>query len=223
MRQQYDRQWDRCLKNFLFVLVLLISIPGCDFLAYQNPSPVPTPNWWADFFTNTTCIPPCWDNITPGKTSMKEAQRIVQSRNDIENFKGPSPVYDNFISVSWKFKNSQTSGSIGFDVSGTTVLGIGFQIDMQLNQIIEKIGFPDQVIPQGSLNPRQAGLDLIYTRFNLALMALVEEKNGVIQITPHLYIFQMDMSTTEGHLQYMQQFNQNQILKWHGYGEYLVP
>ena len=226
MKQQHDQQWGRRLKDCLLVSVLIIFISGCGLFTYQNPSPMPTQKWLADFFSNPTCDIPCWENIIPGKTTMEKAQLIVQSRDDIENFRGPiiPPPQPNYIDFTWSFKNDHRGGWIESDVNGEIVWFIELSLNLSLSQIIDKFGFPEQVFPRSTESNYFAELDLLYPKFNIRLMSGGAEKDGIIQITPQINISSIAMSTEDGQLLYLENFNdyQNRIWNWHGYGEYPV-
>jgi hypothetical protein len=227
MKSQYGNQQGRRLIDFLLVLLCLLSISGC-FTEYRNPTPMPTQKWLADFFSNPTCELPCWENIIPGKTSMVEAQRIVQARDDIVKFRGPIiPTQVGYpgIDFTWTFTNDQRGGLISSDASGKIVAAISLTLGLPLGQIIDKFGFPDQVLPKSTEVNNRAGLDLFYSQLNIRLGTLMGEKDGVIQITAQTYIQVIKMATDDWLMQSYKAYGnyKDDLIIWHGYGEYIVP
>lgn len=110
---------------------------------------IPTPsvnsqNWLEHFLYNPTCQIPCWENISPNKTDINTAIKIVSGISDVRIIS-----LDN-KGIGWYFDNK--SSRIGYIVAnqqGIVVqitLQIGFDETLNLSDVIKAYGNPHAII-----------------------------------------------------------------------------
>src|SRR6266496_222154 len=82
-----------CYKGFamkkmvlvIVVLNMLGTLVACSRTitatdeAYIRPTLSPQPDWLVRWLNEPICQPPCWENVTPGKTSFKDALPIAKA------------------------------------------------------------------------------------------------------------------------------------------------
>jgi hypothetical protein len=224
----------RNLSIISFCLILLLfTFSGCNVLPFSNtPTPEPLAKWVDDLLTKPTCELPCWENISPGETLMKDAFQIVRSREDITLFNGLtySPV-DDYTDFIWNFSDDRGEGWIQSDESGKLVGFIDFSFDnnhIELSKIIDTYGDPDQIFMTMQFWNRYKAIYMIYIfyyDYEMRFMTGYTTKNGILQITSQTIISSVNLSTTEGHLKNLHNFGdyQKYLFDWKGYGDYAVP
>jgi hypothetical protein len=109
----------------LAVILILIFAVGCS--SKNDIDPI--------LLGKNDCLPPCWNSIIPGQTTMAEASKIIE--NDGEKIKYSSDDMNLYVDyrdrhVSLHFYNDQIVESIAFDLERT-----------HLDQIIEVFGEPE--------------------------------------------------------------------------------
>jgi len=137
--------------SFLLVLPLLL-LSACQ--STQQPSAI---------LTDSTCEPPCWNTITPGKTTKEEAIKIINTSGFIrdkidEESQGHQFGLEFFA---WNF-NHNGSGVIFLQQGKVFLIEFGSkpkesmfdrveEINVTLSQAIEKYGEPEVVF--SAFNP----------------------------------------------------------------------
>src|SRR5689334_19085430 len=59
------------------------EIPATD-QAHITPTLSPKPDWLVRWLNEPVCLPPCWENITPGNTSFTDALPIAKAISGFE-------------------------------------------------------------------------------------------------------------------------------------------
>ncbi len=137
-------------KNQLIILFLVMSvllISQCEGNSGVLNSRVITSHWLKNWLENPSCSPPCWEGITPGKTTLEEANFLITKIQNVEvssyNFKT-----NHGISTSWGIENYSISGTIWANNPDEVVnkIIINLMIDrIYLKDIISYFGNPNYI------------------------------------------------------------------------------
>jgi len=108
------------------------------------------------------CKPPCWEGITPGVTSAKEAERILKENPIFENItiSRLNPAAP-FGQIFWNWTGDGYGGGASFDAQSPlqTVLTIGAAYPgFRLADVIQFYGQPTHVAAQAKRNPHGDGI-----------------------------------------------------------------
>jgi hypothetical protein len=219
------RYFKRSTRLFILIAILLSSYGCGDNLETNTPTLKPMWDWIAAFLYDPPCDFPCWENITPGKTSMEDASRIVESRKDIEGFSGlnNSPL-DDSTGFYWNFTNNEGRGYIESDQNGLFVNLIKFQYSHEISYIIDKYGNPDKIFIISGRRIDSYEYYLLYTEIGLRLEGGSYTENPYITITSRTGIISIVLTTPEGLIENLQKFGnyQDSLYEWNGYGEYTL-
>ena len=107
--------------SILFLLSLCF-ITGCNELSlFSKATSVPRHEWITKWLSKPVCSPPCWEQITPGVTSIDEAEEILQQIPQITGIRGPikGPLGFEELDINWNFDHSTDGGAIRTDAEGT--------------------------------------------------------------------------------------------------------
>jgi hypothetical protein len=86
-------------QQALFILLILLLI-GC---ASQSPE---------IFLGDTTCLPPCWYGLFPGKTTLEESQVILKSLPFVSSMSIETIVLQGVTSTRWSFMEGAVGNGI---------------------------------------------------------------------------------------------------------------
>ncbi len=101
--------------------------------------------WVKNWIEEPTCTPPCWEGITPGITSMNEANILLTKIPD-GNIHSINYQTKNGVSTSWGIGNYSISGTIWADNPDDKVNKIVVNLKynrIYLNDTISILGNPD--------------------------------------------------------------------------------
>lgn len=149
----------------------LINIELTKMALEPEATPLPTPsinsqNWFRDFIDDPTCQIPCWENITPNKTDIDLATRIVAKIPDVQI------IYLEPRSTSWYFGNKSSSSG----VVTANQEGIIIQIDLELSED-EILILSDVIKLYGDPNAILEGIDcnfILSYRYQGMLLSVLE-------------------------------------------------
>jgi hypothetical protein len=108
-------------------------------------------SWITRWLTNPTCQPPCWENITPGETTIDEAVKIVYQIPGVEITWMPSMtgLTEGDKSLQWYFNQSDFGSidtEIGQEIVSVIRLGAGGEQKLLLSEVIAAYGNPSTVV-----------------------------------------------------------------------------
>jgi len=155
----------------------------------QPTSIIPTPSissqdWLTMWLSKPTCQPPCWENITPGETSLSDAvRRIAQipgtRLSDLELT--PHPVTQD-IYIQWDFVKFGDGAMISNN--GDIIIQVDLhpndENEPTIDEIIKAFGEPSSVVREDCFgewfNPVRCGYSLDFKRIGVFL-GLVQSTN----------------------------------------------
>jgi hypothetical protein len=165
-----------CHDSVLLVSIML-ALSGCQTsLGVPITSTAPTFNltptnavvltaaygstmWQENWLKGNPCRPPCWEQITPGKTSASEAVKILERIPYIMSDSittSVSSLVPEIGDISWEWSDSQEPAGISFDsnIAQQTVRRIGliFKQPFLLKDVIETYGQPTHVAASAGYN-----------------------------------------------------------------------
>lgn len=154
------------------------------------------------------CRVPCWNGITPGKTSASEALQIFKKDRNIriKTF-GPSTLFRDDGAIEWEWIDSKAAGAISYhaQVSGEPVyqIGLSFPQPMKLGELMQVYGNPTHIIVESDNNFEDTSIHtyfigIIYQSLGLSLGLTTDSKptlspetafQGVVQNIPGSNLF----------------------------------
>lgn len=210
------------LPPLMLLLVLGISC-NAPATATATATPKGLITWWTLWLDQPVCKAPCWQNITPGKTSMEDAVEILENTQDIIiTFKGK-------YGVSWQFSQIYSgAGDMRESEDGiVSSIRLGNSPDNELHfkTIVDEYGYPSFV----ELYDCQLGkcsTILVYPDIGLLVDAYL--KDNVEGVNPSQVTIQPDIIVSGVYFipagfenfKKIPEFQEQDLLEWKGYGEY---
>ena len=164
-----------------------------------TPTTIPSQEWSTRWLRGIPCSPPCFEGVTPGKTTATEAQKILQPNPLIRGFKveASSPIIIPEAYIVWFWnqdiigkKPSNARGEGGLirynDRDSTNIIKViepGL-LPFKLADVIQAYGEPSHVIATFSRKNHESGYWYSLTFFYFSSGFLV--KNNPIEVRPEL-------------------------------------
>lgn len=192
------------MKNIIWVMTLVsigMAPTGCQATTRSNllgmPStptnqatemPVPTvqsqptdsDEELRDWLKGIPCKPPCWEGITPGRTTVSQTLSLLRQLpfvTDIENQEAPTGSRANQGEIYWDWKGSSEGGGvIGYRVSSTVCrVRASYPYSLlTLQEVLDAYGAPSHVRawarPSSDTRYTVYGLDIVYIPQGFALV-----------------------------------------------------
>jgi hypothetical protein len=226
------------MKKMMFVMVVLNmlgslvacsgEIPSTDE-AYIRPTLSPKPDWLVRWLNEPVCQPPCWENITPGKTSFTDALAIANTISgfEVSNLSGVT-IQLNFNQYGANyFALLQSRGDANIQEMALTTR----YTSLELGEIVDLYGFPDEMIRFSSSADQLAThwIDLLYYDLGMVITfdPLPDDPWNRVSLAPNIYIGTIAFYAPQ--LEYY--FNAprwlgavvSPAIKLNGYGDYDLP
>jgi hypothetical protein len=208
--------------------LLIILGSSCKTIGGATSIPTVAPetsfNWWALWLAQPACKAPCWHNITPGVTTLKEAVSIVGNSPEIKI------KYQVSDGIDWTFKqNKDGDGTINASEDGIVrVMWIENISDKKLllEMIIASYNDPQYVYPY-DCREGMCTIDLVYPDMGMFLSIFIENK-GVSHDVPQ---FEIRSDTVVNRIYFIEpgiekfqnSFGSEQpalLMPWKGYSKY---
>lgn len=127
----------------------LINIELTKMALEPGATLVPTPsinsqNWFKDFVDSPTCQIPCWENITPNKTDIDTATRIIA------NIPGVQIIFLDPRRTVWYFGNKSSSSGAVTANQESVIIQIDIELSedeiLTLNDVVKLYGDPHAIL-----------------------------------------------------------------------------
>lgn len=180
------------LSNLIAGIILIIEITACQSLLSPKSTPTPTPTppaWFTEWLTNPVCQPPCWEGITPGKTTITDTQKILSELPWINVDYGPGKVRpnDSRLTLTWQTAHpSQVSGYAYSDNQEDLTIDLGFEgiLSTKLKEVIDNYGNPSHVFVVDCQYYR-CYTEIIYMTSGLVInLVLDKDWRGNVNVSP---------------------------------------
>jgi hypothetical protein len=212
--------------RWVFVSIFVVLIIGVlvigFFRFWYSISEINTPDIGdGGLITNDPCGPPCFWNITPGKTTIDEVFRVIEGKEiteECETVKDEDKDNDYFI--------CGNSFMIVYSEKNKTISNISLYLTQEINMkvIINELGPPDRVFSKvGELPDYPDSLDMwifydeILTKLRLETQPIVDG-NWYYQLSESTIVDTIEYYDEEG-------YENNTLYRfasiWQGFGEYL--
>lgn len=154
----------------MYVVLALVAassisavLAGCQL--FREPLPYEVKEMMYNWLDHPPCLPPCWDGMTPGQTTKREALARLRQHplvTDLEIFEGETPDGKEDGTAYWRWKGTTHEGG---EVSylDSTVYEIGISNPSQLltfQDVIDAYGEPSHV--KASAYPSSDGSHTVY-------------------------------------------------------------
>jgi hypothetical protein len=211
-------------------LMMALAVTGLLVFACQverapEPSPTPPPirYSWLTWISDPACRPPCWNQITPGVTTLKQAEAVMEKTSGITITQRSTAGLD------WEF--GEVGGGGFLVVSGA---GIVAQLTLKeqeypeasIQTIVDAFGDPSYVIPS-YCREGMCLTHLVYPHMDSMFSVLVENEATSsgrleVEITPDTvlvdaYFYQPGTGISDVALF---EHNKESVFPWKGYGRY---
>lgn len=222
------------IKKIVLVIVVLSvlgslvacsgEIPATD-QAHITPTLSPKPDWLVRWLNEPVCQPPCWENITPGKTSFADALAIAKITSGFElGHVGDNSIQLNYNQGSVLLMSREDANIqwIDLDTNFTS---------LELGEIVDRYGFPDEMIKYGLPSPEGSSVWIALLYYDLGMVvtfyALPDDPWNRVNLSPDTSIASIQFYAPQ--LEYY--FNEppeygvsfSPAIKLNGYGNYDIP
>jgi len=176
-----------------FWIVTLITLYGCGMLPFRKSPPPPAKgDWMIKWLNNPTCLPPCWENITPGETNIDESIALLQQVEEIDSQKivriGSNAGPRNRVEVNWGFKDSNYGGLVNTIRDDPIIKMIHLDSDqvVTIAEIVSKYGDPQEVLVSRCMSGF-CEVFLIYKEMGMGLYIFprqLRSRNSLVELFP---------------------------------------
>lgn len=215
-----------CKLLLAICVALLVSCNAYPSVTQDTPIPIPSPtqtdsafryDWKNNWLNNATCAPPCWEGITPGRTSLQDTMEILA------NLPGARIISPTKTGVQWA--GSQSYNGYAGTAEGSSIvqfLSIRFNHNQNIS-LEEALGVFGEPIKVQSNNCVHGGCDvfMIYPESGLALMIMSTSMDNTVEIDK-LSDVQGLIFFSPGIDNYLKMipFQGFEVREWEGYGTY---
>ncbi|MBI3175710.1 MAG: hypothetical protein HYZ25_18465 [Chloroflexi bacterium] len=216
------------LRKLLLAIyvVLLVSCNAYPSITQSTPIPLPSLtstdltfryNWKTNWLNDATCTPPCWEGITPGRTSLQDTMEILAK------LPGAKTMSLTKTGVQWAGSQSY-NGYAETEAGNNIILFISIRFNHNQNISLEEaLGVFGEPINIQSNNCVHGGCDvfMIYPETGLALMVVSPSMGYTVEIDKSSEI-QGLVFFNPGIDNYLKivPFQGFEVRKWEGYETY---
>jgi hypothetical protein len=181
------------LSNLIAGIILLFEVTACQSIFSPQYTPTPTPNppaWFTEWLNNPVCQPPCWEGITPGKTTITDTQKILIQLPWLMIDFGPGKLrpLDSTITITWKgVPPSQVAGYADSDDHTYRINQLGLQGDFptKIKELIAIYGDPTLVyVPRCDRGACGVSLIFMSDGMMIELYHVRPDWRGYFTVTP---------------------------------------
>jgi len=172
------------LSRVIFLLLTISVITNC-----SGSNEAANPAWVTKWLEQPTCMPPCWETIIPGVTTMTDASKILSTIPNVIDMKGPmvQPLTDKEYVIHWSFIETMDGGAIYTNDEGIvywTMLAASEET-LQLHEIIDKYGEPSKIYIEDHCRGNRCPVFIAYPDLSMTLETTLPINFGnIIRISP---------------------------------------
>ena len=161
------------MKRILMLVLVGLSLAGCE-LQLKHPS----------IFENPVCVPPCWENITPGITTRDELSQMLKQNPKAFDIR-ESVGYPWGPVISWCEGGSPCgpgyiSAFASFDTKGIVQeINLDPGVILQLKDFLSLYGPPEKIAFSDPISgPGFVAVDVLYPDLGLAIEFYLENQGS---------------------------------------------
>lgn len=146
--------------------------------------PEPSNDRFKGWLKGIPCQLPCWEGITPGKTTGKEAAELLNDSPLVSSISSHEYTDRATISWVWNLSGRSSGGMVTYDKNSASdkVTSISFVTYPSFRDIIEEFGEPSHIIAGTSRSPYEnkvyAASTIVYLSKGLAISTGHKELSG---------------------------------------------
>ncbi len=190
---------------------------------------VPREQWITYWLEQPNCQLPCWENITPGTTTITETTGILSNVPGIEI--GPERNNNRGgRAINWWVPYSNSGGGAGTEENGSTIAEMDFQFDyrqlVMLEEVINVYGSPDYIFIRncGTGWKRFCTVHLLYDK-GMVLELFLQSIDGKVEVSSNsrVELISFFLNGLQGYKEYFYFIGMNiprDLIEWEGYAEY---
>jgi hypothetical protein len=220
--------------NFLLLSTVVLAA-GCDSQENDEKSTsqgkVTASNvaWQNRWLLDIPCRLPCWENITPGKTTAHEAKALLENNPLVTNVE--MGAHQDQGEVNWDWANGTPGGQLKFhnNTPGKIIYSIepsyvNYPAYYKLGTIIKAFGEPDYVeaLAGISLLDKKRSYNLYYFYSKIGVSISAGDGGTKPVLSGDLFVNAFGFNDTDPNGVFMQNIKNNpgMILPWEGYKNY---
>lgn len=213
----------RLFSGFYCCLMVVFIITGCTQFPRKNYA------WVQEWLKTSTCPPPCWEGITPGKTTLYDISATTISEKYKLRFNEPvafPPTAYYFLWTNTKGNDQTTAVSAGtVSMKDMTIDSIEFKFGhlgslVTVDDVISRFGEPDLVGLKTEMLRCEAVLFYENNHVWLELEGKPIKESYLIDKNTHLtWSYYLSDNARDERLELFQK-PELQIITWGGYGNY---
>lgn len=144
-------------------------------------------DWASRWLRGIPCSPPCWEGITPGRSTAHETLTLLQANPLIANAQLKiSKAVPDLGQIAWRWADGQPGGTARFHAQTSDQLiyeiSPDFPTHVQLQDVIEAFGEPQYVVASALRNPDNSiayGLRVAYLTRGILLITDVGSPSNI--------------------------------------------
>jgi len=206
-------------------LLLLLGI-ACENTRGNASIPSATPeslsNWWNTWLREPACKPPCWQNITPGVTT------IVRAKSILEKLPNVKVTFTSNDGIDWEFNKDQGGTLTASEDGVVTMIWLGSvsETKLLLKTIIASYDVPKYVKPY-DCREEMCSTALIYPDLGMFLSVFLENRGTnsemfQVEIQPETVVNRVYFIEPgiKSFLNLYRLQESDTLIAWKGYDEY---
>lgn len=130
------------MKARLLILMFLFYLISCSNQNHSTQAPIRNSFAWDKWLEQPDCYPPCWVNITPGKTTIENALSTLENLPDV------IITFQSQDMVGWEYKNPRSGAGTLIAYQGVITgirVGVPPSENLELSKIFNVYHYPDYV------------------------------------------------------------------------------
>jgi len=213
----------RFLVSFGLLIILGVSCQSFNKVI-ETATPETSINWWTLWLAQPVCQPPCWQDITPGVTTMGEALSILKNTPELKI------TFRSEYGADWAFNgNKDEGGSLSISQDKVVrVIWLGSSSDRKLyiETIVTSHNYPKYVKPY-DCREGMCSTALVYPDLGMFLSVFIKNTGKIndipqIEILPdtvvdRVYFIEQGIESFQKSLRLKES---DLLMDWKGYGVY---
>jgi hypothetical protein len=146
-----DKLLNRRIQLLMIILIGVTGILILTSISWQRAGSAWERNWLA----GTPCRAPCWEGITPNRTTVTETLQLLEHNVQIGNLSYFQSDKDAYNEIFWgRWRDNDGGGRIVYDRTASIVsrISLSFPHNFTLGEAIQTYGQPSHVLAMASRN-----------------------------------------------------------------------